>query len=100
MVGRLGPEEQKEWQLGRSFELMRWLKRIGLAGVVFFTVKGLIWLGVALMALVLVGKGDKGGGNAFQCSFQGKERQCHGIGKQEGRRAKTKGHILHMSHRY
>ena len=33
---------------------MRWLKRIGLAGVVFFTVKGLIWLGVALMALVLV----------------------------------------------
>jgi hypothetical protein len=34
---------------------MRWLKRIGLVGVVFFTVKGLIWLGVALMALVLVG---------------------------------------------
>jgi len=54
-VGRPGPEEQKEWQLERSFELMRWLKRIGLAGVVFFTVKGLIWLGVALMALVLVG---------------------------------------------
>lgn len=34
---------------------MRWLKQFGLAGVVFFTVKGLIWLGVALMALVLVG---------------------------------------------
>jgi len=34
---------------------MRWLKRIGLVGVVFFTVKGLLWLGVALMALVLVG---------------------------------------------
>ena len=33
---------------------MRWLKRVGLAAVIFFTVKGLIWLGVALMALVLV----------------------------------------------
>lgn len=33
---------------------MKWLKRVGLAGVIFFTVKGLIWLGVALMALILV----------------------------------------------
>jgi hypothetical protein len=33
---------------------MRWLKRVGLAGLIFFTVKGLIWLGVAVMALILV----------------------------------------------
>ena len=33
---------------------MKWLKRVGLAGVIFFTVKGLIWLGVALVALVMV----------------------------------------------
>jgi hypothetical protein len=33
---------------------MKWLKRVGLVGVIFFTVKGLIWLGVALMALILV----------------------------------------------
>ena len=33
---------------------MKWLKRVGLAGVIFFTVKGLIWLGVALMGLILV----------------------------------------------
>jgi len=39
---------------GAKFGLMRWLKRVGLAGVIFFTVKGLLWLGVALMTLVLV----------------------------------------------
>jgi hypothetical protein len=33
---------------------MRWLKRAGLAGLIFFTVKGLIWLGVAVMALILI----------------------------------------------
>ena len=33
---------------------MRWLKRVGLAGLIFFTVKGLIWLGVAVMALILI----------------------------------------------
>ena len=33
---------------------MKWLKRVGLAGVIFFTVKGLIWLGVALMAMIMV----------------------------------------------
>ena len=33
---------------------MKWLKRVGLAGLIFFTVKGLIWLGVALMALIMV----------------------------------------------
>ena len=52
-VGRLGPVTLQHWQLGRSLGSMRWLKRVGLAGVIFFTVKGLIWLGVALLALVL-----------------------------------------------
>ena len=46
---------QPDFQLGRSSQSMQWLKRIGIAGVVFFTVKGLIWLGVALMALVVMG---------------------------------------------
>jgi hypothetical protein len=55
MVGQPGPEEKQLRLLERSFESMRWLKRTGLAGVIFFTVKGLVWLGVALMALVLVG---------------------------------------------
>ena len=34
---------------------MKWLQRVGRAGVIFFTVKGWVWLGVGLMAMVLVG---------------------------------------------
>ncbi len=49
------PASQPDYPLGSSSRSMQWLKRIGLAGVVFFTVKGLIWLGVALMALVVIG---------------------------------------------
>ena len=53
-VADLDPKHSDDRRRGVEFESMRWLKRIGLAGVIFFTVKGLIWLGVALIALVLV----------------------------------------------
>ena len=54
-VVELESASQPDYPLGSSSQSMQWLKRIGLAGVVFFTVKGLIWLGAALIALVVMG---------------------------------------------
>ena len=40
------PEPQTTENTGRAGQVKRWLKRLGLAGFLFFLFKGLVWIAI------------------------------------------------------